>query len=135
MAALKLVCPAALPIHPATDEPSVVCGVLEQANEGAEIGGWEERGQITARLSGSRDRSTVRNLCAGRGVPGSAVSYCSCVLWQAQKEAEWAQRHGPDALRDPIADRPPAVRDRIDAPAVGSLVGGYDEQLAQLGIG
>lgn len=108
---LTLVCPAALPIHPAADVPSVVCGVLEQANSGAEIGGWEQRGQITARLSGSADRSTVRALCAGTGIPGSAISYCACELWRARRHADWANRTGPDSLRDEKATRPPASRD------------------------
>lgn len=118
-----LVCPAARSIHPADDAPSVICGVIDGSNEGAEIGGWERRGKVTPVVSGTRDPATIRYLCAGRGVPGSETSYCACVLWRAQRQADWADRHGPGALRDDLAIRPPAVRDKLtDIPDVRSLI-------------
>lgn len=106
---LPIACPAASPVQPADDQPSVVCGVLEIANEGAEVGGFTERGHVSALFSGSRDAGTVQNFCAGRGIPGSPMSYCSCVIWQAEKDRIAAQRKaGPDGLRDPGRRERPA---------------------------
>lgn len=108
MSELPIACPAASPVQPAHDEPSVICGVLELANDDAELDGYRSRGQVSALVSGSRDRGTVHNFCAGRGIPGSRASYCSCAIWRAEKARIAAARHGQDALVDEQAARPPA---------------------------
>lgn len=100
------VCPAALPVHPPHQGPSVICGVLHRANDGAHIGGFSAKGQVGALISGRTDAGTVRNFCAGQGVPGSPASYCSCRLWRAEKQRiAAARRMGPDGLRDEQAGR------------------------------
>lgn len=105
MTALPIVCPAANLVEPADDQPSIVCGVLELANDGAQINGFTHRAEVSALFSGTRDAGTVHNFCAGRGIPGSPMSYCSCAIWQAEKQRIDDQRAaGPDGLRD-IAHR------------------------------
>ena len=109
MTVLPIVCPAASPVQPACDEPSVVCGVLELQNDDAQLGGHRSRGQVSALMSGSLDRGTVQNFCAGRGIPGSRASYCSCSIWRAEKaRIAAARRAGQDGLADDLAARPPA---------------------------
>lgn len=85
--------------------------MLELSNDGAHVRGFTSRGQLPALMSGRKDSGTVRHFCAGRGIPGSEISYTACALWRAQREAEWAARKGPDALRDEKAQRPPGGRD------------------------
>lgn len=97
---MQAVCPAASVIQPAADLPSIHCGVLALANQGAHVDGFESRGQVDAVFSGSRDPSTVNLFCAGEGLPGSSCSYTACEIWRAGREADWARRRGPDALRD-----------------------------------
>lgn len=97
---MQATCPAATVIHPATDLPSVVCGVLALANDGAHVDGFEARGQVAAVFSGSKDPSTINLFCAGTGLPGSRCSYTACMIWRAGRDADWARRRGPDALRD-----------------------------------
>jgi hypothetical protein len=107
--ALPLACPAAMEVSPPAHGPSVRCGVLELSNEGAHAHGFQSRGKVPALMSGRHDARTVHGFCAGPGVPGSRLSYCSCAIWRAQREAEWAARRGQDALRDSEATRPPAI--------------------------
>lgn len=111
--ALTLVCPAASLVEPPAHGPSVICGALELSNDGAHVNGFQSRGQVSALMSGKSDPRTVRGFCAGDGVPGSPRSYCSCVIWRAQRQAEWAARRGPDALRDDQAARPPVTRELV----------------------
>jgi hypothetical protein len=117
MGELRTVCWAARALHPAADSPSVLCGVLDKANDGAHVNGFEDRGHVSPVISGDRDRSAVSAYCCGTGIPGSVASYTACPIWRAAKEAEWARRRGPDALRDEQATRPPAVRDQVMAGA------------------
>lgn len=98
-------CPAALAIQPPNDAPSVVCGVLELSNHGAHVNGYQDKGHVSPVLSGTQDRLTVHGFCAGKGLPGSRCSYTACAVWRAAREADWASRKGPDALRDPDSDR------------------------------
>lgn len=102
MKSLHLQCPAATPIEPPGHGPSVVCGVLDKANDGAHVGGFTARGQVSALMSGKRDPSVVEHACCG--------DYTACLIWRAQRDAERATRRGPDALRDVDADRAPAGR-------------------------
>jgi hypothetical protein len=106
MAALPIVCPAAVEVRPVGDAPSIVCQVLERTNDDAEIGGVRERGQVSALFSGTRDAGTVHGFCCGQGVTGSPSSYASCAIWEAAKEAHWAARA---ELRDGQAHRPPVI--------------------------
>jgi hypothetical protein len=108
-----LVCPAANEIHPPADSPSVLCGVLDNANDGAHVHGFAERGHVSPVVSGDRDQSVIAAYCAGEGITGSVCSYTSCPVWRAAREAEWAHRRGPGALRDEQAIRPSAVRDEL----------------------
>lgn len=87
----------------------MVCGVLELSNERAQLGGYRSRGHIDPVLSGTRDGGTVRLFCHGQGIPGSPMSYCSCELWRAQRDAELAARRGPDALVDEQTPRPASI--------------------------
>lgn len=101
MKALPIVCPAASPVQPANDEPSVICGVLELANDGAQIAGRRRGAEVSALMSGTRMAATVELFCAGRGIPGSPMSYCACAIWRAEKARIAAGRStGPDGLRD-----------------------------------
>lgn len=110
MAALPIVCPAASAIEPPGDAPSVVCGVLENSNDGAHIAGNRDRGQVSPIFSGARDARIVAGFCAGQGIPGSLASYCSCAVWRAEKERIRAGRPaGPNGLRDGQATRPPEI--------------------------
>lgn len=117
--ATALTCPAASGIHPAADAPSVLCGVLAQSNRGAHVRGFQSRGQVSPVMSGSHDPATIATACAGDGVPGSQLSYCACAIWRAGKQAEWAGRRGPDALRDEHAVRRPEIDTELLAEAVG----------------
>lgn len=110
--ALPLVCPAAVPVHPAGDVESVRCGVLAESNVGESIDGFTHRAEVDPIFSGSRDSGTVNLKCAGDGVPGSELSYCTCVIWQSERDAADARRRGPGALVDPASHRPPASRSR-----------------------
>jgi hypothetical protein len=110
---LPIVCPAASEVQPPAHGPSVVCGVLELSNDGAHVQGFTSRGQVNALMSGQKDRRTVQGFCAGQGIPGSRISYCSCAIWRAQREADWAARRGPDALIDDAAARPPVTRELV----------------------
>lgn len=110
---LAIQCPAASVVEPPAHGESVVCGVLELSNDGADAHGFQSRGQVSALMSGRKDTRTVRRFCAGRGIPGSPMSYCSCEIWRAQREADWAARRGPDALIDEAAARPPATRELV----------------------
>lgn len=87
----------------------MLCGVLDQSNDGAEVDGYESRGQVSPIISGSQDQRPISTYCCGCGVPGGLVSYTACPIWRAAKEAEWARRRGPDALRDTDAARPPDI--------------------------
>jgi len=108
MSVLPIACPAATPVQPANDDPSVVCGVLERANDDAELHGFRARGQVSALMSGSKDSGTVLNFCAGQGIPGSPASYCCCAIWRAEKaRIAAARRAGQDGLVDEQASRPP----------------------------
>lgn len=118
--ALPLVCPAASPLNPAAGVPSVVCGVLELSNEGAHAHGFQSRGKVSAVMDGEHDAGTVHGFCAGPGIPGSLVSYCACAIWRAGREADWAGRRGPDALRDEDAVRRP----QIDSDLLHEATGG-----------
>jgi hypothetical protein len=102
---MELVCPAASPIEPPGHGESVLCGVLNQANDGAHVAGFTGRGQVSPLMSGRDDPNVVAFQCAGQGVPGSPASYCACALWRAQRDAERAGRRGPGALHDGGADR------------------------------
>lgn len=86
-----------------------MCGVLELSNEQAQLNGYRSRGHINPVLSGTKDSGTVRLFCHGPGIPGSPMSYCSCDLWRAQRDADRAARRGPDALRDERTPRPTSV--------------------------
>lgn len=117
-------CPAASVHPPAVGDgvPTVLCGVLANSNEGAHIAGVTRRGQVDPVFHGDRDPSIVRFTCLSPGVPGSRMSYCACVLWRAQRDADRAGRRGPDALRDEQATRPrnrtghaPPVADALTA--------------------
>lgn len=84
------------------------------ANDGAEVGGFTERGHVSPVMSGDRDRNVIATYCAGQGVPGSLCSYYQCPIWRAAREASWAARKGPDALRDTQASRPPVTREQLE---------------------
>lgn len=126
--ALPIACPAASEVQPPARPPGVLCGVLELANDGAHVRGWAAKGRISAMMDGESDARTVHGFCAGRGIPGSPVSYCACAIWRAQREAEWAARKGPDALRDEQAIRPDrdfsALEDARDLDAAALTTGG-----------
>lgn len=109
MADLPIVCPAGASAHPAVGSASVHCGVLAASNRGAHVGGFTSRGQVSPIRSGDEDRLAVHTYCCGTGVPGALNSYDACPIWRAAKEAEWAARRGPDALRDKQATRPPDI--------------------------
>lgn len=109
MPGLRVQCPAAVSIEPPHEAPSVICGVLELSNHGAHAHGFTSRGQVSPVISGTRDAGTVHGFCAGAGIPGSRCSYTACAIWRAGREADWAQRRGPDALRDEQSDRRPTV--------------------------
>lgn len=94
---LPVVCPAASTIHPPDTGTSVVCGVLENANQRREDGG----GHVSPVLRADKDPSTIAGYCAGQGVPGSPASYCACVVWRAEKQ----RRRAGDALTDEHAAR------------------------------
>ena len=113
----SIVCPAGAPIHPAASgSTSVLCGVLSNANAGAHVGGYQRRGHVSPIMSGEHDPTIVATYCAGPGVTGSLCSYAMCPVWRAGRDADWADRKGPDALRDEQAHRPPAgVRDALPA--------------------
>lgn len=100
-------CPAATTFPPVVGDrvPDVLCGVLAKSNDGAHVGGFTSRGQMDPMFYGDKDPSVIRHACHGRGVPGSPASYCACVIWRAQRDAERAGRKGPDALRDEQATR------------------------------
>jgi len=98
----KPVCPAATTVGDPS-RPSVVCGVLDRSNDGAQLNGLTERGQVTPLFDGRRDANTVTLLCCGSDGAGGRCYYTECVLWRAAKETDWAGRSGPDALRDPQA--------------------------------
>lgn len=99
----------------------MICGVLELANDGAHAHGFHSRGQISPVMSGTKDARTVHGYCAGTGLPGSICCYTACAIWRAQREAEWAARRGPDALRDEQAVRAPRLdQDLAAALRVGS---------------
>jgi hypothetical protein len=110
------VCPAASTVR----GDSVVCGVLALGNESASLRGSREAGQVSPVMDAARHGSVVRHQCFGRGVPGSESSYCRCVLWRAQRDAEIAGRHGDGALRDEQAHRPPE-RGRMLSEAMAEL--------------
>jgi hypothetical protein len=103
---LPIVCPAGTHVSPPSEGDSVVCGVLEQSNQGANVGGFHSRGQLPALISGRADPKVVLGFCCGPGVPGSRLSYCSCVLWRAEKQR---LARGDSELRDELAQRPPEV--------------------------
>jgi hypothetical protein len=109
---LPLACPAAAEVSPVAHGPSVLCGVLELSNDGAHAHGFQSRGQVSALMSGAKDAKTVAGFCcrSGAGEPGG---YVRCAIWRAQREAEWAARKGPDALRDDAAARPPVTRELV----------------------
>lgn len=86
---------------------NVLCGVLALANESASLRGSRAAGFVSPVMDGVRHGSVVRFQCLGEGVPGSEMSYCRCVLWRAQREAELAGRSGDGALVDGEALRPP----------------------------
>lgn len=94
-------------------EPSVLCGELVIANDGAHVQGFQSRGHVSPVMDGDHDATAIATYCAGDGIPGSEISYYQCPIWRAAREAAWAGRTGPDALRDEQAGRPPAVRDQI----------------------
>lgn len=110
MGALSTVCPAAEAVHPPTDEPSVICGVLKIANDGAEIRGFTHQAEVDPLMSGRTMATTVHNFCAGSGLPGSVCSYTACAIWKADKARIAARRHsGVSGLRDEQATRAPMI--------------------------
>lgn len=110
---LPIVCPAASLLNPAIGAQSVLCGELDLANDGAEIDGFTDRGQVSPVMHGDHDRRVLGTYCCGPGVTGAVNSYAACPIWQAAKEAYWARRRGAGALRDEQAIRPPAIRDEL----------------------
>lgn len=101
--ALPIACPAATEVHPPNTSPSVVCGVLENANRRAQEG---QRGQVSALFDADTNPRTVHGFCAGPGIPGSPASYCSCAIWRAEKSS----LRGRHALRDDAAARQGRIR-------------------------
>jgi hypothetical protein len=103
--ALRLACPAATEVRPPARAAGVICGVLELANDGASVRGFQSHGRTSALMDGESDFRTVHGFCCRFGA-GEPAGYVRCVIWRARREAEWAARRGPDALRDDQAVRP-----------------------------
>lgn len=124
MGAPSVVCPAASTIGPPALGPSVLCGVIANANRGAEIDGFVARGQVSPVIS---DRDTIATACAGCGIPGSSgPTYTGCVVWQAEKDRIAAARAADaNGLIDPLADV--QARDRDGLAGVAEKI---DRQLA-----
>lgn len=132
MSDLQILCPAGRQVSPPLHGPSVMCGVLEQSNDGAHAHGFQSRGKVSALISGRHDSATVREFCCGRRVPdgskdveaapGEQASYTACRVWQAEKARIAAARKGPDGLHAPqrVERRRPAELDPEFA-TVGSV--------------
>lgn len=107
MRELPIVCPAGAPVHPPADSPSVLCGVLNLANDGAEVRGFQSRGHVSPVMSGDRDTNAVFAYC--RSEPHGIAGYDQCPIWRAARDAELARRRGPNALRDDHAGHVPTI--------------------------
>lgn len=93
MTALPIACPAATEVDPPGTGPTIVCGVLANANDAAHDG---VHAAVDALFDVASNPRTVLGFCAGSGIPGSSCSYTSCAIWRAEKQ------RGRD--RKPLAD-------------------------------
>lgn len=119
---LPIACPAATEINLPDVGPSVRCGVLARSNDGAEVNGWEARGQVDDTFEGHT--VTARRFCCDDGTTDERTGYTRCVIWEAERKAQAAGRSGPDALHDEEATRVDAGPDPRVAGALDALQSG-----------